>query len=48
MESGKKKSRAALLTMVERKKRHSLLFKIPAMTQANIQAILDDLERNGH
>ncbi len=45
MESGKGKSRACLLVLVERHTRKTLVFKMRAQTQKEVQSVLDRLEK---
>lgn len=45
VESGKKKGTACLLTLVERKQRTSLIFKLRAQTQKEVHRVLDSLEK---
>lgn len=46
VESGKKSGTACLLTLVERKYRSSLIFKLRAQTQKEVHRVLDSLEKN--
>lgn len=45
IESGRGKGRASLLVLVERKARRTLMFKLRAQTQKEVQRRLDQLER---
>jgi len=45
VESGKKAGTACLLTLVERKHRSSLIFKLRAQTQKEVHRVLDSLEK---
>lgn len=45
IESGRKKGQACLLTLVDRKARDLLIFKLPSQTQASVIAALDRLEK---
>lgn len=45
VESGKKAGTACLLTLVERKYRSSLIFKLRAQTQKEVHKVLDSLEK---
>ena len=44
VESGKNSGTACLLTLIDRKHRMSLIFKLRAQTQKEVQRVLDDLE----
>lgn len=45
VESGKKKGTACLLTLVERKNRSALIFKLRAQTQKEVHKVKDSLEK---
>jgi IS30 family transposase len=45
VESGKGKGKACLLTMIDRKEREFMMFKLPSQTQAAVIAALDRMER---
>lgn len=45
IESGKKKSKACLLVMVERQTRESMIFKLRAQTQVEVIGVINRLER---
>ena len=45
IESGKGKGRACLLTMIDRKDREVMIFKLPSQTQAAVITALDRMER---